>query len=130
MHRLEITLPLPPKELAPNFRKHKHWGSRSRATKAARGDAYLAALDAIARQKPRGLPWGAATVRGVFYLPPRWRGDKTNLQGWLKAYEDGVQDAGVVVNDEVFVPLPPEVNVDKADPRVVLVVEMIETSGP
>jgi Holliday junction resolvase RusA-like endonuclease len=125
MHRLEITLPLPAPALSPNARKH--WGPKAKAVAKARGDAYLAATDAIARQKPEGLPWESATAQPVFYFRDRRRRDRDNCGAMLKAYFDALQDAGVIVNDSGLAPLPPTIEIDKADPRVVLVVTKART---
>lgn len=120
---LQIVLPLPPKALHPNTAR-VHWAARAKATAKCRGEACFLTRDAIARQIGYAtLPWKAATIQATFYFRDKRRRDKSNLNAWLKAAQDGIAEAGVVANDEAFTPLPPIVEVDKASPRVVVTIE-------
>jgi hypothetical protein len=119
--RLVVDLPLPAKALSPNARVH--WRTKANAKAKARGDAKLAALSAIREQKSAGLPWESVTVQATFYKRTRHKIDLDNAIASLKASFDGLQDAGVIANDSGLIPLPPVFEVDKDDPRVVLVVE-------
>jgi crossover junction endodeoxyribonuclease RusA len=120
---MTITIPLPPRVLHSNARPH--WAAKARATKKYRGDCYLAAIDAINRQKPRGLPWTSATVKAVFYHRVKRRRDLDGAGASLKAAMDGLQDAGLIANDSGLVPLPPELLIDKSSPRVELIIETL-----
>lgn len=128
--QIEVVLPLPPEQLWPNYRKHRHWGPRAQATKKARADAKYATIDAVNRQKPIGLPWKYASMRAVFYFrSSRNKRDPGNCLRALKAYEDGLQDGGLIANDYFLCPLPPSRQVDRDHPRVVLTIERAESWG-
>jgi Holliday junction resolvase RusA-like endonuclease len=113
---ITIVLALPPPELHPNARTH--WGKRARATRNARGYAFLMGVKAV-RGNP---PLGAASLQARFFFPDARKRDRDNLLAWLKAYIDGLADAEVVVNDAAFTFPPVEVHVDRDRPRVELVV--------
>jgi len=117
---LIVTLPLPPRELSPNARCN--WQCKMRLTKKYRGDAYLAARDAMVRSRLR-FPFPAAVVQSVLYFAVRRRRDKDNYQASLKAAFDGLVDAGVLGDDSQLTPMPPRFEVDVGDPRVELYVE-------
>ncbi len=92
---IAITLPHPPASLSSNTRAH--WRKKSKATRQCRLLAKLTALEALAgRPPPRwlkarvGVTWGAKGKRTP---------DPTNILASLKAYIDGLEDAGIVEND-------------------------------
>ncbi len=87
---IEIELPLPAQSLHPNARVH--FMAKAKATKKARHDAGI-----VAKQQAPPEPFREALVAPTFYLPRRRDGD--NLNAWLKAYLDGLQDACIVQND-------------------------------
>jgi hypothetical protein len=93
-----LTLPLPPRILHPNGRA---WGWRYRAAmvKKARLEAGLIAKAAGPVLCER------LTIQPTFYLLRKRDGD--GLNSWLKAYLDGIQDAGWVKNDSAITLLPP-----------------------
>lgn len=138
-----VTLPLPPKALSLNARSRSHW-PRTNATKQYR----RAAADAgtVARCQHAGpsepFPWRRATIQPVFYVRDR-RGlarDGDGAAASLKPAIDGLQvdrsgvekgrivskpGAGIVENDHGVTLLPPVFEVDKAEPRVELVITPI-----
>lgn len=111
---LRIILPLPPSGLQANARVH--FMKRASLTKESREAAFWAAREAIAVQG--WVTVERATVRTVFFFKDKRRRDEGNLRSWCKAAEDGLQDAGVVVNDSGFTFHPPEVYCSKEHPRV------------
>ena len=111
MERIEITLPLPPKALHPNARKH--WRAKLQPKKKARVDAHLAAKAAIDRAGMRCAPgWGLAEIRSTWYLSRR--NDPDNLIAWAKSYFDGFADATLIVNDSGFCYWQPQQVIGKA----------------
>lgn len=114
---ITVVLPLPPGGLSPNSRPH--WGKKARAVKQYRTDAGLACRAAMNAQGVEG-GWVAASVLPVFYHASRRRRDADNHGAALKAAYDGLVDAGLLVDDEGLVPLPVRFEIDKADPRVEL----------
>ncbi len=104
MNSITIFLPLPRKELFPNARVH--WRVRHRETRHARLVAKVQAMQAIGKEKPP--QWARARMVVKFSLP-HLRHDPSNLMRSLKAYEDGMQDAGVIANDRGLWPERPEV---------------------
>ncbi|MDH3719353.1 MAG: hypothetical protein OES79_14635 [Planctomycetota bacterium] len=122
---MTITLPLPPKGLSPNDRMH--WAWKAAAVKKYRSWSAAVTRTEIACSLETCLeiPWKAAKVQPVFYFKDRRRRDRDNLAASLKAAYDGLVDAGLLVDDEGLVPLPPEIGVDKDNPRVELILTRI-----
>ncbi len=115
-----ITLDLPARELSPNYTVGSRGG---RLGKAAKIKKYRLAAGLLSRAASvPGMPWPDATVQATFYVKTKQRRDKDNLLSALKAAFDGLADGGVVTDDASFTYLPVRVEVDKAQPRVVLVV--------
>lgn len=119
-----LVLRLPPKELSPNARPH--WAAKARATKAYRELAWAVTKDALGRSKPM---WNEATARATFYFAKAGRRDRGNMQAMLKPAFDGMVDAGLMVDDENLVELPPVKMVDAKRPRVEIEVWEGVTSG-
>jgi Holliday junction resolvase RusA-like endonuclease len=92
-----IELPLPAPELSPNARVF--WAVRDAATRAAK-DMVIAA---VREQIPCGEPWQRATLKFTFIKPRRGRRDKDNLIASAKAYQDGLVEAGLIVDDNADV---------------------------
>lgn len=96
-----VTIPIPPRSLSPNGRVH--WGAKRAATKKARlhgGLAAIMAMSALASIGKSAPRWLAATVSvRVVRRTKRGRMDHDNLVASLKAYIDGVCDAGLLAND-------------------------------
>lgn len=124
---IAVTLQPPPKELRPNGRYH--WAAKAKAVKSYRNAAHGAALFAMSeRMNAAPFHWPKANVYPTVYVKDR-RGlkqDGDNVIASLKAAGDGLADAGVVANDRLFVWHAPVFAIDKANPRVELVIERIE----
>ena len=102
--RLIVELPLPAECLFPNKRSgNRYQLSRSKAK--CRSDSKLATMQAMSQSGLFPPPFKSGSVRGIFYLA-RSR-DMDNLNAWLKHYQDGLQDAGLIENDSRLVPLAP-----------------------
>ncbi len=126
-----IVLPLPHKNLSPNARVH--YQVKARHTAKARRDAGYAALHAMNEQRPSRnslVPWDNATAKATFYFRTKNRRDRSNMGAWLKAYEDGITDAGVWRDDCVVTWLPPSiVGLDPKNPRVEIEVLEVQESA-
>jgi crossover junction endodeoxyribonuclease RusA len=91
--KLIIKLPWPDPILSPNARCH--WAKKSKCVKQHR---MLALIEAKLQCQPKH--WLAAYYSLRCTLGPyRRRCDEDNLLASLKAYRDGLQDAGIVAND-------------------------------
>ena len=124
MNRIEIPLSLPPKELSPNARVH--WRVKARFTKSARSISACAAIIASDMQR---LQWKAARVKCVFTFGDKRKRDKDNLLASMKAYFDGIADAGVVENDSQLTYEPVEITApNRLQKRVVIHIEQTEAS--
>jgi crossover junction endodeoxyribonuclease RusA len=111
---LTIILPLPPKQLSPNWRGH--YFLKAKAVKTYRETAYAYALAALGRQdKPW---WPAATEQTRFYFKGTNTRDPDNLASMLKPVWDGFQDAGVFANDNRLIHLPLIIIIGDDQPRV------------
>lgn len=129
MKVLIITLPLPPRTLNENVHV-AHWSMRARAVKSYKTAAYYATMDAINRNPEfrQALPLDRVElIPAIFFRSPNRR-DSDNWNPALKAARDGIAKAGVVVNDETVTTMPPELKIDKNNPRVELVIQ--ETLPP
>lgn len=118
---MTITLPLPARELSPNWRGH--WATKARAVQRYRMHAW-----AVARATAPGplgpMPeWVRATAHTTFYLPDRRRRDRDNLMASLKACWDGLVDARVLADDAGLIQMPPVLAVDRDRPRVEITLE-------
>lgn len=101
--------------------------AKARATKQARNDAGLVTLATLNTAGLRKPTWTNATCQARFYFAKRAARDGDNLLAWLKAYFDGVADAGLVANDAGITHLPATTDIDKTNPRVELHFERIGT---
>ncbi len=93
--------------------KHREW-------------AKLATMVLINADPPETI-WTNATARCTFYFKDKRRRDRSNLAASVKAYEDGITDARLWVDDCGVTWLPVVIAFDKADPR--LEIEVTETKG-
>lgn len=122
---MKLTLPLPVRELHPNWRGH--WAKRAKAVKAARGRSHI---EAIACPPPASsLPWPSARMTAFFYYPDRRKRDDDGAMASLKAYRDGLQDAGLVADDNAIVSVFGGWDVDACNPRVEITLERVEQKG-
>ena len=119
MNDFLVRLPLPPERLHPNQKPHRQ--ERGRLTKKARGMAKILALAAL-NGGPRPY-FPHAAIRAHWGFPTRRRRDEANLQAWLKAYVDGLVDAGIIVDDssDHLVWLPCEIELS-SKPYVILII--------
>lgn len=116
---IRLTLPVPPKPLWPNARPH--WSAKATAVRNARQVAWAYARNEVWRLDPvnhRPPMWPEAETRVVFYFATAHERDRDNAAASLKAYWDGIADAGVVDNDAGLIHFPPEMRIDRERPRV------------
>lgn len=70
--------------------------------------------------KPKSCPWDEATIHMTFYLPRQ--NDRDNLIAWMKSSFDGLQDAGIIVDDSGFHMGRVEQVVQRKERKVVLMI--------
>ena len=92
-----VELPLPPKDLSPNVRKH--WAAKARATKKYR----TACAWAFTAAKPKGWKQRPIVIdvgyRCSANAPGYVAHDSQNAIASLKAAADGIVDAGIIPTD-------------------------------
>lgn len=118
-----IIVGVPHNRLSPNSRGH--WRGKATQVTAARQTTKFLTQVALGFAN---CNWDKASIL------VRWFGrhhnclrlDQTNIIGSLKPHEDGLVDGGLLRNDRGVTWLPPERAVDKANPRVELVVTRID----
>lgn len=99
---LTIHLPRPDSKLNPNARVH--WAVLARLKKSARRTAFTVAGAVWHGVTPPR--WQAANMRILWIMPSKaHHPDTDNAKGCLKAYQDGLADWGVVVNDRNIIPV-------------------------
>ena len=118
---LTITLPLPGKLLSPNARPH--YMALYRAKDSYRKMADRRATLALAGARPL---WTTATIQATFYHAQRRGRDRDNLNASLKSTQDGLADAGLILNDKGVTNLPPIQLIDRDRPRVELTITRSE----
>lgn len=124
MKQIVVTIPIPPQACNPN-RSHVHWRTRHAAAKRAREDAMLCALEASDSERPG---WSEAVCHIRWFGKTRscLRLDRDNIIAATKPSRDGLTDAGIWVDDRHVRIGEVTREVDKANPRVELVVERSE----
>lgn len=95
MQTAELFLPWPDKRLSPNARVH--WSTLAKAKKAAKREAYYAALEAGVRD----IKADSLLVRFSFYPPDRRARDVDNMLASMKAANDGIAQA-VGIDDSAW----------------------------
>lgn len=104
MTPLTIDLPLPPRALSSNG-SHGHWSKKSRSVRNYRYWCYLTALAAAQMRRTAMDPtdrrrvsytFGIKGARAGGYYCPR---DVSNALAAFKAGQDGLVDAGILVDD-------------------------------
>ncbi len=102
---------------------------------AKKKQRYEAGLCAIVDMQEQGFPkppkWEQASIQATFYKPGNRakRSDDDGLNSWLKSSADGLEDAGIMLNDSGFRWLPPVQIIGAAagpKPKVVIVVTKIQ----
>ncbi|RPJ39946.1 MAG: hypothetical protein EHM35_00905 [Planctomycetaceae bacterium] len=135
--RIELLLPLPPKELNPNARLH-HF-PKAKATKQYRE---LVRAEAMSQTTPVQrddwrrweVPYATRLrLREVYRIAGKRKRDVRNLFAAFKAGEDGLVDAGILPGDDdsVLEHGPPKIQrvSGKKDECVVVVIEAILAGG-
>ncbi len=117
MKSLTITIPLPPKAVKPNARSH--WRKKAQGNHTYRKQAWAAAKVEVKGNPPM---WAKARMEVKAYFKTMNFPDPTNLMASLKAAEDGLQDAGVIVNDRDLWPERPQMFKDASNPRIELTI--------
>jgi len=122
---VKITLPLPPQCLSPNNPSFSRGGRIGKAM-AAKKCRRLAG-EAVSAEQIESGPWERATMQAHFFHKQKRRRDGVNHNAMCKAYQDGIIDAGLVVDDdsEHFTTLPPEFSIDRELSRVELTITRV-----
>lgn len=100
MRHIEFHLPFPPAELSPNARIDRR--AKAPITRQYRQECSRVAKSARVKA---GGSWpleGPVMARYIFIVASRRRRDWVNLYGAFKAGEDGIVDAGLVVDDNAW----------------------------
>lgn len=125
MPQLVIALPLPDAHLSPNGRA-SHF-AKARHVRKARQDALEAAQVAIYLSgiSISQFPLKCVKSRERYFWRQARRRDVRNAEASLKAYYDGLVEAGVLVDDDIehLTHEASEFSVDREDPRVEIVLE-------
>jgi len=116
---ITVVCPLPPKELSPNARCH--WRVKHVHSSDYRRACRFATVHVLTRKLRENVEWSHSTLQATFFYPDRRRRDRDNSAAMLKYAYDGIAEA-LGVDDYGFRPQMPEVEVDKEDPRVEIVV--------
>jgi Holliday junction resolvase RusA-like endonuclease len=122
--RVTVTLPVPDRKLSPNARCH--WAAKATAIRSYRTNACLITHCACVKAGVTG--WLRARVTIRFYFASNRRRDKDNCLAMLKSAFDGIADSGLILNDSGLTPMPPEMMVDKLNPRVEITLEREDNS--
>ena len=99
----ELTLPFPPQSQSPNARVNFHVKARDAAT--YKNECYVLARTERQRLQNEGADFPLTvpvTVLLTFLLPARTRRDWDNLHASFKAGFDGIVEAGVLHDDNVW----------------------------
>lgn len=113
---LTITIPWPSSKLDPN--KRHHW----RAKLKPKAEARRAAWAECVRHPGHHLQLETARVDVVAYHKTKTFRDPQNIIALLKHSIDGIEDAGVIVNDNGLAWGVVDRRKDAANPRVVLTI--------
>jgi Holliday junction resolvase RusA-like endonuclease len=113
MTSITFTIPLPPHEVRNNARCH--YRVKAAKIKFYRRLAMYAAREAAGWKKPM---WLKASAKVVAFFPTAQRMDPTNLLDALKGPFDGLEDAGIIVNDKNLWPERPVLHTKQTNPRI------------
>lgn len=98
---VNLVVTIPGRPPTPNNGPRNNWAAAAAERKQWRGDAHKIARDAVNR-----AGWERADlvrVHVVFVVPTHGRRDWSNLIASLKPLEDGLVDAGVMLDDSLDV---------------------------
>lgn len=125
--QLVIELPLPGPGCKPN--SHAIWQVRYKSQQLLREAAHFAGISALNKAGRHPPRWERATAEATFHKPGSRAkvADGDNLNASLKAAFDGLQDAGIIVNDSGLTVLPPRqlIGDAAAEAMVVLVITKV-----
>ena len=113
MTSITFTIPLPPHEVRNNARCH--YRAKAAKIKFYRRLTMYAAREAAGWKKPM---WLKASAKVVAYFPTVQHMDPTNLLDALKGPFDGLEDAGIIVNDRELWPERPVIHTKQTNPRI------------
>lgn len=99
----DITLPWPPKELTPNFKRRKHWRVYRPHIAQYRADCAWLTRAWLIREKLAREKTGLKIASVTFYPPDRRKRDDDGMIGAFKAGRDGIADV-LRVDDHSFRP--------------------------
>tara|TARA_R110000787_G_scaffold162622_1_gene276031 strand:- start:1251 stop:1634 length:384 start_codon:yes stop_codon:yes gene_type:complete len=121
---ITLVLPLPHNCLSPNARVS--WQVKAGITKKAR----RLAKEAVRAEEVCTAPWGKVEAQEAFFYKTNRHRDERNSVAMLKAYYDGVVDAGLIQDDNhhILTHGQPTFQVDATDPRVEITIT--STSNP
>lgn len=112
-----IVLPPPPSILGPNCSVRPMF--KSGAIRQYRHTACMLARQAAGGHKPN---WAVATLSIIWKSKTLKHPDPVNLCQWLKPAIDGLQDAGIIVNDNQLWPERPVILLRQPKPEVIFIV--------
>ena len=122
MKTITLVYGVPDKLLNPN--EHVGWRKKSKA-EAKRKLAVR--WDTIRQIRLAGMPddmrWKHVTATIMWYHRTWMRPDRDNALRMLKSTWDGMEEAGLLLNDKYLTPNPVEFEEDKERPRVVITLE-------
>lgn len=120
--RIVLAFALPSRALSPNGPKG-NWRAKGKATAEHRQVAGEVTAEAMERAGI-SAPWERATIQSRWFWPDLRRRDEDNAQASVKAYRDGVIDAGLLSDDDTrrLSHERPTFDVDRTHPRVEFVI--------
>lgn len=113
-----IILPLPPRALSPNKVACSRGGRMAKA--AATKKCRRLAKEAVEAERIQTAPWERVQATEHFFYRVKRNRDERNCVAMLKAYYDGIVDAGLMPDDnfQVLNHGQPTFSIDRDHPRV------------
>ena len=115
---ITIILPLPPLAVRPN--SCTHWRTKAKHTKACRLLSNAMCKQALAGHK--SPMWKKANMKIEARFKTWKHMDPSNLMASMKAYEDGIQDAGIIANDLGLWPERPTIFTKSKEPGLTITI--------
>jgi hypothetical protein len=113
-----IWLSLPPEGTNPNARSH--WRKKAEHVSDYRMEAKLVAINELNRMKIVKPRWSDSTVQVTYVHKTKAYRDRDNIIASMKSAFDGLQDAGVLINDYELLPLPAKRECSPKKPGVLI----------
>lgn len=113
-----VWLSLPPEGTNPNARSH--WRKKAEHVAEYRMEAKLVAINELNRMKIVKPRWSDSTVQVTYVHKTKAFRDRDNIIASMKSAFDGLQDAGVLVNDYELLPLPAKRECSPKKPGVLI----------